>query len=64
VTAAVDLTFECKVNAGSFQACSSPTTFTFAGRGTQTITIRATDEAGNVEVYPESVTVQTKGPPV
>jgi hypothetical protein len=62
--ASFPVTFACQVDGGSFVACTSPTTFTFAGRGTHTFAVRATDAAGNVEVYIESVTVQTKGPPV
>jgi hypothetical protein len=56
------VTFACKVDAGPFAPCSTPATFRPAGGGAHTFTVRATDAAGNVEDYPASVTVQTKGP--
>lgn len=62
--ASFPVTFECSVDGGPFVSCTSPTTFTFAGRGSHTFAVRATDAAGNVEVYAETVTAQTKGPPV
>ena len=48
------LTFECKLDAGSFAACDSNSSHTEMGLtespDPHTLTVRATDEIGNVEV--------------
>ena len=56
--------FYCKLDSGSFTSCSSPLTYTTAGRGTHTVTVYAVDAAGNADPYPATVTVETHGPPV
>jgi CSLREA domain-containing protein len=52
---AADTTFSCKVDSGLFASCSSPATFGPLVDGSHTISIVATDPAGN-EGAPEAVT--------
>ena len=42
-------TFRCSLDNAAFTACSSPLRFTNLGRGTHTLRIQASDQAGNVE---------------
>ena len=46
--------FACKVDSGSFSPCSSAATFGPLGDGAHTISVLATDLAGNVEDSPKS----------
>lgn len=48
-------TFECKLDAQDFQACSSPRTVS-PGLGSHTFAVRARDEAGNVDPTPATAT--------
>lgn len=54
VSDAADLTFECKLDAGSFGACSMPLSSLSAG--SHTFQVRGTDEAGNTDQTPASET--------
>ena len=57
-------TFECKVDAGAWAACSSPETIGLLADGSHTFSVRATDAAGNVDASPaaHTWTVDTVAP--
>jgi Right handed beta helix region/Bacterial Ig domain len=59
-----DSTFECRVDAGSWGACSSPWTPPTLADGNHTVGVRATDAADNTDASPasRSFTVDTKAP--
>jgi hypothetical protein len=46
--------FECKVDSGSYSACSSPKTTQHLADGSHTFYVRATDPVGNVDPTPAS----------
>lgn len=48
--------FECKLNDGPYVACQSPRSYAGFADGTQTVWIRATDKAGNVDSSPAQAT--------
>ncbi|MEZ5100164.1 MAG: Ig-like domain-containing protein [Thermoleophilia bacterium] len=56
--------FECKVDAGAFQSCTSPFTTSTLADGSHTVSIRATDAAGNTDPSPvaSTFTVDTVDP--
>jgi hypothetical protein len=58
-------TFECKLDAGAYAACTSPKDYSGLGAGPHTFSVRATDAAGNVDATPaaQTWTVQD-APPV
>jgi parallel beta-helix repeat protein len=58
-------TFSCRVDAGSWGACSSPWTTSPLSDGAHSVAVRATDAAGNVDASPatRSFTVSTSAPP-
>ncbi len=45
-------TFECKLDSGSYSACTSPRTYTTLADGAHTFEVRATDGAGNIDLTP------------
>jgi hypothetical protein len=51
-TATETATYECKLDGGSFSACTSPKNYTGLTSGSHTFTVRATDTAGNVDASP------------
>ncbi len=57
-------TFECKVDSGSYAACSSPKTTSFLTDGSHTFSVRAKDAAGNPDPTSDSrtFTVDTAPP--
>ena len=49
-------TFECKLDAGAFKACSSPEAVSALADGSHTFEVKATDTAGNLQTSPPSYT--------
>ncbi len=49
-------TFECRLDGGSWGACTSPADYTSLTEGSHTFDVRATDVAANVDASPASYT--------
>jgi CSLREA domain-containing protein len=52
VTGALELDFECSLNGGAFEGCSSPHELQDLEPGEYTMAVRAVDQAGNVDPTP------------
>ncbi|MGZ6587943.1 MAG: Ig-like domain-containing protein [Solirubrobacteraceae bacterium] len=57
-------TFQCRVDTGSWATCTSPWTTAALGDGAHSVSVRATDVAGNTDASPatRSFTVDTSAP--
>ena len=49
-------TFECKLDGGTYAACSSPKQYTGLSEGSHTVSVQAKDPAGNVDATPATHT--------
>jgi hypothetical protein len=48
-----NLTFECKLDTGNFEVCTSPKTYNNLSSSSHTFEVRAKDAAGNVDPSPD-----------
>jgi hypothetical protein len=56
-------TFECRLDAAAYAACISPQTYSGLSVGSHTVSVRATDAAGNVDPTPATATWTVQAPP-
>jgi hypothetical protein len=54
-------TFQCRLDGGAWQACTSPRTYTGVNLGNHTVAVRAIDPAGNTDPTPAKATWFTLG---
>jgi len=59
-----DVAYECKLDAGAWEACESPVSKTGLGQGNHTFSIRATDPLGNAAIETYQWNVDTVAPTV
>jgi len=55
--------FECKLDAGAFVECGTPTSYSGLADGAHTFSVRAVDGTGNVDTTPASYSWQVDTPP-
>ena len=58
--------FQCRLDGGAFELCSSPRSYSGLGGGTHTFEVRAIDDAGNIDPAPaaRSWTIDLTTPPI
>ena len=57
--------FECSLDGGTFQACTSPREYTGLSAGSHSVRVRAIDQAGNVGTAAEiTFVIDTTAPAV
>ncbi len=56
--------FECKLDSGSYGACTSPKSYSGLSVAAHTFTVRATDKAGNVDLSPATRSWTVEAEPV
>jgi Right handed beta helix region len=49
-------TFQCKLDSGSWAACTSPKSYSGLGAGSHTFSVRSVDKAGNIDPTPSTRT--------
>jgi hypothetical protein len=52
--------FQCKLDSGSFESCTSPKTYSGLKKGSHTVSVRAVDTADNVDLTPATRTWTVK----
>lgn len=57
------LTFECKLDGGTYSSCASPKSYTNLSLSSHTFYVRAIDNIGNVDPTPDSYTWVVQAPP-
>jgi hypothetical protein len=61
VSADEPASFVCSLDGGSYQPCGATTTFSDLDSGWHTLTVRATDQAGNTDPSPAQLSVKVTG---
>lgn len=56
------VTYQCRIDGGSYASCTSPKSYTGLALGSHTFDVRATDPASNTDATPASVTWTVTGP--
>jgi hypothetical protein len=57
-------TFQCKLDGGSYEGCTSPAEYNALGDGTHTVAVQATDQAGNTSAAASYTWTIDTTPPV